>query len=177
MPQKVLINFSDEQIAKLGACKTAADFQAGVDLAIENANAPKTEQKVVALEDVQKIVAGNIATFTASVGAVENALKVVQADVAKVAPDALIEKAKAAGSESAAKALGAIGASGAGADKGAANDGTNGATDSKALIAAGKFEEAWTADKSIQAEFSNPKAYAGYMKASANGQVRIFGNR
>lgn len=41
----------------------------------------------------------------------------------------------------------------------------------KELIAAGKFEEAWAQDESLQAEFSNAKVYAAYAKAEAEGRI------
>ena len=41
------------------------------------------------------------------------------------------------------------------------------------LEAQGKFEEAWAADKNIQAEFPTAKGYAAFRRAQINGQVRI----
>lgn len=174
MPQKVLINFSDAQIAKLGECKTAAEFQAAVDSVIEASGAAKTEQKVILMEDVQKIFTANIATCNAAVEKVSTDLKTVSEAVAKVDPAALLASAEAAGSKAAAKALGKLGASGADATNANSNDGSAEKSATEQLIAQGKFEEAWAADKTIQAQFSDPKNYAGYMKAMSKGSVKIL---
>lgn len=47
------------------------------------------------------------------------------------------------------------------------------AAQADALIAAGKYEEAWQASDALKAEFSSAKIFAAYTKANASGQVRI----
>jgi hypothetical protein len=172
--QKVLINFSDEQIAKLGGCKTAADFQAAVDLVIEESGQPKTEQKVITLEDATKIFGEQAKTFTASTGELGKRIDVIAGDVAKVNPVALVKQAEEAASLTAAKALGKVGAAGAGAVNSDPNNGQQAESPVAKLIASGDYEKAFeasAADSDIRKEFPTAKVYAAYMKAASEGRV------
>lgn len=171
MPQKVLINFTDAQLLKMGACKTQADFQAAVDLAIEESGAPKTEQKVVALEDFQKLLAkqaGEIGAMGTQIAALDTSLKSIN-------PEALIKQAQDAASITAAEKLGQVGATGAAAAPAGGNESEAPADNLKALETAGDYEGMWKASESIQSDFpSGPKAFAAYKRAEKRNGIRQF---
>lgn len=174
MPAKTLINFSDAQLSKIGACKTQADFQAAVDLAIEQLGANKTEQKVVALEDVTGLFAKQIESLNASMETTTKLVATLDTAVRSVDPERLKTEAKNAGSIAAAEALGKVGASGVGVVTSAANDGTQTGNAVEALIKAGDYEGAWKASEDLQAEFSSHETFAAYKKAEKKGAFTIF---
>jgi hypothetical protein len=162
----MVIKLSAEQIASLGI-SDPKDFSAALAKLIESSNAPKTEQKVIAIADAEAIFA---ARFTA----IEKNISDLKTAVAAVDVKTITEVAAKAGSESAAKALGKVGASGGDVVNANPTDGKKDGGAAKALITEGKFDEAWSADANIQAEWPDKVAYVGYMKAVAKGGVKIF---
>lgn len=169
----MLIKLSSEQITQLGGLKDPSEFSARFAELCEKAEAPKTEQKVISIADVQALCGEQMKTFTASIGAVEATVKTIQAEVAKVDVDALVKKAEDAGSKAAAKSLGKVGANGAGAADLNPNDGTGDKPKAEALNSEGKFEEAWAASEDLKKEFPSAKCYAAFAKAESEGRVTI----
>jgi hypothetical protein len=108
MPKKFILELSDEKIAQLGGCNNKAEFEAALDNLITAANAPKTEQKVVLLEDVQKIVG----TMTGNISQLSEKLQLVETAVISINPENIRQIAKTEGSAAAQAALGAVGANG-----------------------------------------------------------------
>lgn len=166
------VKLSPEQITALGGLKDASEF--GAKFETLQAKAGKADQ----METENKTQASKIDTLTSDLKNLSETVSKLDARVKTVDMDAVKAAAKEAGLEAgslaATKALGQVGASGAGVVPAQANDGASNASGSAALIEQGKYAEAWAADKSIQDEFSDANAYAGYMKASAAGRVRIY---
>ncbi len=176
---KFLVNLSAEQEAKIGKCSTAAELQTAFDALVTASGAPVTEQKVMLFSDVENLFKAQIGTFNASVTALTEKFTATETAVAAVNPVTLkascVEAAQATASTTAAKVLGKLGASGADVVNADVNDGTEAKTGSAALIAEGKFKEAYAADAKIRQEFSSAESYDGYMKASTKGRVQISG--
>lgn len=177
----MIIKLSAECLAAVGA-KTADEFpsrlaallntcsgMAAKITGLETGFATATEtigNLETALDTAEKTItaqAGKITTLETAVG---NPAAMTEARIKTIATEA----ATIAGSSEAMKA---IGATGNGAPPAPPSNNAGAATGTAALIAAGKFEEAWTADKNVQAEFPTAKGYAAFMRAQSNGQVRI----
>lgn len=113
---------------------------------------------------------GKVGTIESSVAALPKPMDKAAIEAIAVAaiPADIKALAKTEGSRAAVTALANTGSSQpAAANPQNADEGGNG-TPVLALIEAGKFDEAYAADKKAQAEFGDAKVYAAYMKNRHN---------
>lgn len=171
----MLIKLSAAALAAVGA-KTADEFPEALVKLLNDTKAAASAQ-AIAVTDLQS------ALKTATDAAAELKLtvaaqaKTIEDLTAKIGNPSTLTEARIkeiATASGSAEAMKAIGLTGNGAPPAPpANNGSDAKTGVAALIAAGKFEEAFAADKNIQAEFDNAKSYAAFMKANYRGQVKI----
>jgi hypothetical protein len=170
----MLVKFTTEMLAAIGAAG-ANDFSEKFSAFVTEANTAKTfmADSKATLESLQasiaalegkivteariKEICGASATESISVWAGSEAgKKIIGGEASRIAMEALAN----VGTQPAKPAP--VGNAGNAPEQKAA-----------ALIAEGKFEEAWKADAKLRGEFLSAKSYAAFMRASHRGAVRI----
>ena len=156
----IIIKLSSEALAAVGA-KTDADFSAAFAKTISDLNA--SAKTIAELQSANKTLSDSLAASALQITALEKSVKDLTASVGNVLTEARVrEIAEAAGSKA---AVGAVGAVGAGAPPAApSNSAQPPAAAADNLIAAGKYAEAWAADKNLQAEFPTAESFAAFKK-------------
>lgn len=170
----MLANITNEMLAAVGA-KTAAEFQDKISTFAKTAqeNASAMAQNQVTLESLQ-------ASITALEGKLisEDRIKEIcgESATASIATWAGSEAGKkimgAEASRITAEALANVGTTPAKPAPAAAG-GETPEQKAAALVAAGKYEEAYALDATAKRDFISAKTYAAYMKANGQGAVRI----
>lgn len=152
------IKITPELIAAVGATGEE-DFNAKLIAKLGEIAPPKKDAALTELE-------GKVASLESTVAALPKPLDqaAIQAAAIAAVPADLVAKAKAAGKEGAALALANTGSKQPANMSAADNDEGGKGSPGDALNAAGKFEEAWAADKSLQDEFVTAKSYAAFMR-------------
>lgn len=164
-----IVKLSDDQLALIGA--SASDFPQKFSAFIAEFEKNKTtmadpnpdyaalEKRVLTLE--RDLLQGI------------TRIQSLETRPAPLAEDAIKAVAKIEASRVTAEALAAIGTTPVKPTPAAADLNETPEAKAKALIKAGKFEEAYEANPALRAEFQNAKEFAAYCRAGRKGAFRI----
>lgn len=172
----MLAKISAENVKAIGG-ENAAEFNANLSTFIAEANQAKTfmsenqttisalEKRIEALEGkivtearVTELVNTGATSAVSTWAASDAGKKIIGGESSRIAMEALANVGTQPAKPSPAPTAG--------------NDTPE--AKAAALNAEGKFEEAWKLDKRLQAEFSGPKSYAAFMRASNRGAVKVY---
>lgn len=158
--------------------KTAEEFDAAFGKFITDTKATATAhaealETIAALEESHGTLAAGLKKANETISAQATTITALETKLgnpATLTESKIIELATAKGSEA---AIAAVAGAAAGSPTAAAPTAAVQTEPVKALIAAGKFEEAYALDPVAKKEHPTAKSYAAYMRASAGGQIRI----
>lgn len=175
----MLIKLSPEQVTKISANDPAAAL-VKISTLIDGMNTPATPAAQSAAPAATEPVTSSvqIKELATKILAMEEQISSLSASMvttvalAGLETKVLAEAKTISMAEGSRAACAALAATGTNPLRASVVEETNASAPDK-LEAAGKFEEQWSADKNLQAEFPTAGSYAGYMRAVKGGHVSI----